>query len=171
AWQQAHFPSTAKAGRLRISRRGAEATAWAAEGPGGAFQDLGRYDIGPDPITVIWLMAFTGHSSHALDLRVTDLTIRSAGPLPGPPPVAAEAEEPAPPPRPKPWRLLTAVVVLLLAGAAGLWWYARRRLTQARAALACPGCGEEFVARAELAGKKVKCPACGEAVRVPRPGE
>jgi hypothetical protein len=31
----------------------------------------------------------------------------------------------------------------------------------------CPGCGKDLKARADLAGKKVKCPQCGQAVTVP----
>jgi hypothetical protein len=31
----------------------------------------------------------------------------------------------------------------------------------------CPGCGKKLRARAELAGKKVKCPQCGQAAPVP----
>ncbi len=33
----------------------------------------------------------------------------------------------------------------------------------------CPSCGQYFKARDELAGKAVKCPTCGEALRVPAP--
>jgi outer membrane protein assembly factor BamB len=38
-------------------------------------------------------------------------------------------------------------------------------------AVQCLACGKKLKARAELAGKKVKCPQCGEAVRLPRPRE
>jgi DNA-directed RNA polymerase subunit RPC12/RpoP len=32
---------------------------------------------------------------------------------------------------------------------------------------ACAGCGKTVKARAELAGKKVKCPQCGQVIPVP----
>src|SRR5574340_910886 len=34
--------------------------------------------------------------------------------------------------------------------------------------VAC-GCGKKFRAKAELAGKQVKCPACGQALAIPSP--
>jgi hypothetical protein len=90
----------------------------------------GEYPIGPDDITVIWLMAFTGHSGHALDLRVTDLTIRSGSPILTPP---AQVVESAPEPRPRHWRLVVAISILLLGGAVGIWWSMRRRDDKAAA--------------------------------------
>ena len=35
--------------------------------------------------------------------------------------------------------------------------------------VAC-GCGKKFRAKAELAGKRVKCPACGQALAIPHAG-
>jgi hypothetical protein len=32
---------------------------------------------------------------------------------------------------------------------------------------ACPGCGKSLKTKPDLAGKKVKCPSCGQAVAVP----
>ena len=34
---------------------------------------------------------------------------------------------------------------------------------------ACPGCGKNFQVKAELAGRKTKCPKCGQALLVPTP--
>ncbi len=34
-------------------------------------------------------------------------------------------------------------------------------------AFQCPGCGKKLKTKAELAGKKIKCPECGNAVVVP----
>jgi hypothetical protein len=170
-WQQEHIPTTARAGRLRITRSGTKATAWAAEGTSNNFQVLRTYDLGPEDIKVIWLMAYTGHVQLALDLRVTDFTIRSGISIPSAPPPESTPDVPL-----RLWRFLAIVVGLLLISAAGAWWFARRRggktvavgpLADAPVAMACPGCGKTLQARPELAGKKVKCPQCGKAVLVP----
>jgi hypothetical protein len=168
-WQQESIPTTAKAGRLRITRSGTKATAWAAEGTSDRFKVLRTYDLGPEEIKVIWLMAYTGHVQLALDLLVTDFTIRSGVPMPSPPPDESASGLPR-----GLWRFLAVVLGLLLAGAAGTWWLARRRggpaVAAAPFAVTCPGCGKNLRARPELAGKKVKCPQCGKAVLVPQPG-
>jgi hypothetical protein len=61
----------------------------------------------------------------------------------------------------------------------GIWAYLRRhRAPVAKApaypavagpvvAFPCPGCAKRLKARANLAGKRVKCPQCGRAVPVP----
>ncbi len=168
AYQQKHFPANVKAGRLRISRNGPKATAWAAEGTSDNFQVLCSYDIGPEDIKGIWLMAFTGHARYPLDLLVTDLTIRSGIPIPSAPP-----DEPAPGLAPRLWKFLAIALVVLLACVAAAWWFVRRGPSKAVAgsanargtdAVACPGCGKNLRVRPELAGKKVKCPVCGEPV-------
>ncbi|HEV3119493.1 MAG TPA: hypothetical protein VGY58_20720 [Gemmataceae bacterium] len=82
AYDQAYFPTNVRVGKLRISRSGAKATASAAEGTDGPFKELRSYPLGSDDISVIWLMAFAGHSKSALDLRVTDVKIRASAPIP-----------------------------------------------------------------------------------------
>ncbi len=44
---------------------------------------------------------------------------------------------------------------------------ARPEAVPSTVSFACPGCQKTLKARPELAGKKVKCPQCGEAVNVP----
>ena len=124
-WRNKHLTSTVRAGRLRITRTGTEVTAWAAEGTGADFKELGRDDLGNDDIKVIWLMAYTGHVAHALDLRLTDLKIRSGIPIPAPPPV--EAVLPGRASRPHLWWALAILLALLVVGAASAWHYAHRR--------------------------------------------
>jgi hypothetical protein len=127
AWRARSFPTAAKAGRLRITRSGTEVTAWAAEGKSPLFKELSRDDLGRDDIKVIWLMAYTGHVSHALELRLTDLEIRSGVPVPAPPPAEAA---PTPVSRPHLWWALGVLVMLLVIGVAILLRYARRRRIQ-----------------------------------------
>jgi hypothetical protein len=89
--------------------------------------------------------------------------------------------------RPRGWLAAVVVMGLLLAlgVGAGLYVLRRRRAPKtparveetrpttpvgARAApvaVACSGCGKRLKVRTVLAGKKVKCPQCGQAVPVP----
>ncbi len=122
-WEQDSLATSATAGRLRLTRTGNEVTAWAAEGIG-PFKELRTMRLGPEDITVLWFMAYTGHQAYPLDLRITDVAIRSTGTLPAP---AAAAGDSAPPASSKYWRLLALALLLLLMAAAGLWLYLRRR--------------------------------------------
>jgi hypothetical protein len=129
-YKQKFVPAAVKAGRLRLSRTGSVASAWAAEGDDGAFEKLAEYDMEPDDLKVIWLMAYTGHARYPLDLRLTSLKIqsepRSAAAAPPPAP-AAVAE-----PRPRYWRLLGVLLVLLMLVAAGVAYVIHRQRAQSR---------------------------------------
>src|SRR5262249_24533432 len=104
--------------------------------------------------------------------------------------VSALSAAPAPPPKSavKGWVAAAGLLWLVLAlSGFGVWCYVRlgRRAATATApapvpepparadsapaplAVQCAGCGQKLKARAELAGKKVKCPKCGQAVFVP----
>jgi hypothetical protein len=124
-WRNKNVPTTARAGQLRIVRSGTEVTAWVAEGQSSRFDEIGRDDLGTDDITVIWLMAYTGHVSHAIDLRLTHLSIRS-GAIIAPPPAPPIAGPAAAPPRRFLWWVLALLLILLL-GAACAWRFSRHR--------------------------------------------
>ncbi|HJT78069.1 MAG TPA: hypothetical protein VJ739_12770, partial [Gemmataceae bacterium] len=102
-------------------------------------------------------------------------------------PAAPDTPDDAPPqPAPKGW-LAAAVLIGLLVALAflGVLLLGRRRRPagiapapgasaqpEAAAALvtfACPGCGHGLKVKAELAGKKGKCPKCGNVLLVPAP--
>jgi hypothetical protein len=90
----------------------------------------------------------------------------------------------------KGWLTAAAVAFgLLFTMALAAGWYARSRRRPGRmptapggaeeptpdtgapsVAVSCPACGKRLRARADLAGKKAKCPACGQPVPVPVPG-
>lgn len=127
-WRNKHFNTTAKSGRLRITRTGTEVTAWAADGKDLAFKKLKSDELGRDDIKSIWLMAYTGHVAHALEVRLTDLEIRSGAPIGV---AAAPVAEEAPPPPPKSrqhlWSALCVLAVILCIGAALLGGIAYRR--------------------------------------------
>jgi hypothetical protein len=71
------FPTTAKTGRLRLVRTGAQMTYYAAEGPDGAFALLRQYPSGVDDLKEVHVLGATGGPNAELDVRVTDLFIRS----------------------------------------------------------------------------------------------
>jgi RNA polymerase sigma factor (sigma-70 family) len=92
------------------------------------------------------------------------------------------AEGEAAKPGSKLW-LLSALALGLAMSYLAFWFYVRhtRRTTAitspaaapngplpAPLVFACNGCGKRLRARAELAGKKVKCPQCGQPIPVPR---
>src|SRR5207248_435381 len=45
---------------------------------------------------------------------------------------------------------------------------AKPKATAPGISFACPGCAQNLKARAELAGRRVKCPRCGHAALAPR---
>jgi DNA-directed RNA polymerase subunit RPC12/RpoP len=188
------FPSTGAAtGRLRLVRTGSVLAHSAAEGTANEFLFLRQHPFGADDVKAVRVGGYTGGPNAALEVRVTDLRVR-ADSMPGMPEVPGVPEPPgvpgAQPPTPKPggkgWLGAALVLGLVLAlGALGLWLLARRgRPGQMPApapvadspadpekaapgiSFGCSGCGKRLKARAEMAGKKVKCPQCGQAVLV-----
>jgi hypothetical protein len=116
------------------------------------------------------------------DTAVTDEGLKGlrAGATSGP--VPSPAAEPPRGSRSKGWLAAAALVGLVLTLALGVGLYLRQSRrrgaavpdTQAPpgAALAsvsvpCPGCGKRLKVKAELAGKRVKCPHCAAAVPIP----
>jgi serine/threonine-protein kinase len=112
------------------------------------------------------------------------------------PPAPAPAERPAAPPQKagaKGWLAAAGLLGLALSVTLAVWLCVRRSRRAARVPAGapvpggqarpttsgppipfpCPGCGKGLKARADLAGRKVKCPQCGQAVLVPgaRPAE
>jgi hypothetical protein len=58
----------------------------------------------------------------------------------------------------------------------GAWWLARRKppaappepaAAPATLDVPCPGSGDNLKVKASLAGKRVRCPKCGQVTRVP----
>jgi hypothetical protein len=167
------FATKAKAGRLRLVRRGSVLAYYAAEGSGGDFTRLTEYPFGPEDLKDVRVVGCTGNAESFLDVRVTDLRIRAASLPPsgdgGRPPREVEDKG-----RPVVVALLGLALTLSVI-ALGAWFVVRRSRhtagapaqAAALASFACPGCGKNLKARAELAGKKVRCPRCGAAVLYP----
>jgi len=190
-YQHGFTPTTSKSGHLRLRRVGKEATLSAADGTSGEFQALGGYDLGSEDLTMIRLSAFTGHAPNAVDVLIKDLRVRALS--------SAELKVLAAPPPDAPNKsregrrgsLVAAGIVALLIAlvALGAWLYARHSQPSDRSAPSpaaprkpkaaavpaaaqgvCPGCGKDIRARANLAGKKVKCSHCGSVVRLAKTG-
>jgi serine/threonine protein kinase/DNA-directed RNA polymerase subunit RPC12/RpoP len=168
------FPAAgAKTGRLRMTRRGAAVSYSVAEGAATDFTLLHELPVTEEDVTEVQFAGYTGGPTAALDVRFTDLRIRS-----GPNSSTAPGQRAGR----KGWLAGAALLVLVLTLAFGFWLHLRQRRRagtgppgqQAEPAAAappvsfpCAACGTRLKVRAELAGKKVKCPHCGKGTLVP----
>jgi hypothetical protein len=173
------IPCKGEAGRLRLSRtKNALHFLWSPELVGEQFEHFYECEFDAPEVTLLRLELNTdrGGDNAALDVRLLNLTIRSST-APAEPVVAAADTPPA---RSNLWLFVTAVVVASFAAAlvASLYLRLRRGRTAAARpappapaksadAFACPGCGKRLRTRAEVVGKKIKCPQCGQAVIAP----
>jgi DNA-directed RNA polymerase subunit RPC12/RpoP len=181
------FPTKAKTGRLRLVRSGAQLFYHAAE-EDGDWQSLISYPFGEEDVINVRITASTGGEKAELDVRVTELHVRSAALKNAP-----NAAETAPTPADQgsgttsgnaPVRLMIVggIAALVLIATAIGWLTMRRRGRAGKAdagktdasapaprmvSFACAGCGKHLKARSELAGTNVKCPQCTQAVLVP----
>jgi hypothetical protein len=183
--------AAAPTGQLRVARKGTEFTLSAAEGEGGAFQELVRGDWGAADVKRLRVAASTAHHPEQADVRLVDLKVRAdhLNPELTDNPDAA-GEGPAGLGR-RGWLMLAMALGLLvcvsLVLGAGVAFFRRRRRrttsapatetakdeplapTTAAVSFACSGCGKNLKVRAELVGKKVKCPHCHNAIHVNLP--
>jgi hypothetical protein len=169
--------SQALKGRLRLTRTGTRLDFLAAD-EGQPYCVLRSDEVGAADAQALRMFGFTGWGPVAVDVRLTDLVL-DADSLPDAPPAVTL------PGRlvwSKAWLSAGLGAGLLLTLPLGVWLVARGRRRAAAAgpaqagaeappvAFPCPGCGNNLRARAELAGKRVKCPRCARAVRVPAAG-
>ena len=178
------FPARGTTGRLRLVRTGSLLSHYAAEGDSQDFTLLRQLPFRVEDLKGVRVGGQTGGANAALEARVTDLRIR-AGALPGLIDDAADTRTAA-----EEGGMALALAVTLattVLAALGMWLYLRPRRRpetppagdtapdehprpEAAAAaftIRCSTCGKKLKARAELAGKRVKCPQCGQAVLVP----
>jgi RNA polymerase sigma factor (sigma-70 family) len=181
-------------GRLRLKRTGSLLSSSAAEGFDGEFTLLGQLPFGKEDVREIRLMASPGGPKASFEVRVTDLEIRAES-LRNLPEAAAPATGPganqpggegAGGQRSRGWlvaAVLVVAVVMLAVG--GVVLAVRRRraagdtpgetpkkdapanTTPSPATRQCPQCRRKVRVKAELAGKKVKCPYCAARIEVP----
>jgi WD40 repeat protein len=174
------FPATAMTGRLRLVRAGGTLFFYVAEGSADKFILIHQHGFSPDDIKEVRIGGQTGGPKAALDFRVTDLRIRAES-MPNMPPETPKASG----------KKVTLVIglasFLVITLSLAIWFLLRRRRrtgkippneaansNQAKPETAapyvsfpCSDCGKSLKAKAGLAGKKLKCPQCGTAVRVP----
>src|SRR5262249_55138939 len=72
------FPTKATIGKLQLARAGSILHYRAADGLRGTFRELCQDQIGSEDVRLVRLAANTGGSPTALDVRLSDLRIRSA---------------------------------------------------------------------------------------------
>ena len=126
---------------------------------------------------------------YAVDARLVDLRVRYdiARPAKVAEPVTPVTPAPLPPTKAEPSGMLALMLIsgiaitLLIVVALGSFLLVRRRGTQKtsehdgrnaeQAAFVCTACGKNLKVKATSAGKKVKCPKCGQTVLVPNKDE
>jgi ribosomal protein S27E len=170
---------------IRIADR---VTCWTAEGDAGEFRPQPGRQVFGSAVEAVQLAANPGFTNNVVDLRIKDLRIRKLTPdesraiaskLDATAPRGMEGDEREPEAtRSRRWLLLGLLCFLWLPTASVVWLWMHRRREKDRAApppstasaplaVQCSGCEKKFRARAELAGKRVKCPQCGQAVLIP----
>jgi hypothetical protein len=171
------LPTQARTGRLRLARTGPVLSFYAAEGAETDFILLHRESFGDSDLKYVRVIGTTANNAAQLDVRVKDLRIHAQ---------AFTRSGPATPPKTWAktlWLLIPVGIVVPLAV-----WLGVRRSGKTPAPKAQPGkpgpaegvalavtfacsqCGRSLKARAELAGKKVKCRHCGQVLPVPEAG-
>jgi DNA-directed RNA polymerase subunit RPC12/RpoP len=191
-WQAQFEPSEGPRGQLRLVREGSILRFLVADGPENTFRQIDVAKIGADDLPVVqFVVVDSGTEGNLVDARLIELKIRS-GALP-----QEERSATAPlPEQERPAgsnggstlvKLFGLIIACALATALGgfLYWRRSRRLatTPLPAAgpntsagmeamplpisFSCAACSKQLKARAELAGKKVRCSQCGKAVLVP----
>ncbi len=178
-----YFPTQTNSGRLRLVRTGPLLSHYVAEESSSDFKLLQQHLFGAEEVMNVRLGGQTGGPESSLEARITDLHIRT-GSLPANSGNSSAAQSG--------WVLIaeslgSGTSIALLSGL-GLWLYVRHnRRTEGRLPLdanppaiperstaeappvvfICTTCGKKLRAKAQLAGKKVKCPQCGAAAPIP----
>jgi hypothetical protein len=184
-------PLTAKAGQIGMTRKGREVTAWASTNDAQIpYREVGRFDLGDEDLKLVRVAALPGNPQATLDIRLVDLSIRSDHPAPvlGGNTATGSENVPILAPEGRSTRMLILAVgftLALIAGIAGFFLLRRRKqhveeepelvvledepVAPAIISFACQGCGQRLEAKGGLAGKKVRCPRCSQAVIVGKP--
>lgn len=170
--------------RLRLKRTGATLHFLWAAGDGEVFTQINQTDFTRDEIKVVRLVAANDNNSCKQDVRFIDLRIRS-GEL-SKVPLNATPAELSGKDRDFSWLLLALGGLMVVLLSVGVWVAVRQsrrngndldeilgaepaQTGAAPMALSfpCSGCGKTLKVKADLAGKKVKCPQCDQTIHVP----
>ncbi len=181
-----------RSGSLRLVRTGKRVAYQIAEGPSGGFLTIETKDIGTADVVSARALCYTGwRSDVSVDIRLNSLELRADQmPTDKANPAAVAPDAPAAAPQEaasRSWLVALLIVALmltvLLASAVGLLFFLRQRRQPGEIPLprhkaktaavspsmvvACPDCDKQIKVKSAFAGKKVKCPKCGQAVLVP----
>jgi hypothetical protein len=183
------MPSAGGRGRLRLVREDADLVALIAQGDGQEYTELHRTKIGAMNVRMLRFAGTSGGDAGVrLDMRLFEFDLRRlegglASALAPVPPQDGDASSDS-----SAWILLGSGAVLVVAGLAFLFVVWRRGSAPAHdgqaaakkastcaqstghdaIVFACSSCGRKLKAKAELAGKKVKCAVCAKLVAVPQ---
>jgi hypothetical protein len=177
-------PARHPSGHVRLTRHGPDVVVGVCEDEPGQFRELGRVPLGPEPVTMIRLAAYSTTTAEAVDLRITNLLVRAETPLQDSPAIQDESSEA------RSWRrLLLPLFILVAMSLVGLsrWYLSRHKVrgegplekafecdqspsskeVAPRILFRCFECGQSLSARPEAVGKMVKCSHCAKATQVP----
>ncbi len=185
--QSAKEPS----GRLRLVRTGKKLIYQFADGAGG-FQELATKEFGSADVIAVRAHCTTGwQTKSGVEVRLINLDLRSEQmPNKDAPPAPNTVDEPNVAPqggKPGTWLIAAGLVlgvhILLLAGSIGFWFVLAKRRGQLKAhrpeasrvaakvetasspmIIVCRGCQKKLKVKAESAGKRLKCPQCGNVI-------
>jgi hypothetical protein len=193
-WSGPQLATEVRSGQLRLVREGSRSRCQVSEGPGKEFMTIfEKEDFGTEAIQYLRFQVTDGlKPGYAVDARLVDLRVRydivaSAK--------VANAVAPAPDAPSDDGRkadsrdrlalkVVVGIAVALLFTIALGWFVRVRRRRGAQNApesdvipiepaaaipviVACTGCSKKLRIKPSLAGKKVKCPKCGQAVHIP----
>jgi len=189
------IPTDARIGRLRLVRTGDMLRYLAAEGLGNDFQEVYHERFSADDLTHLrFVVSDSGEPGNAVDARLLQLTIVGSKMTVAetPPPSPAPAAKAPPTPRAAPnvqaeeppvldngsmlWLCSTIFVLVILAAIALILFRFLRRSTGKLVpsdpvlkaiSFACSTCGKNLKTAPTAAGKRVKCPHCGQGMLAP----
>ncbi len=174
-----NFRAGGPQGRLKLKRVGSQLEYWCVDGKS-EYHKVRSVSVGAEDLHLIRLIGYSGNRPVAVDVRFSDLVVdadrvkelkRGATVLGG---TFAR-------PRRYLWLALGLFAAVFVSiGALGYYRYRGKRnsltsedteagneTTTPPISFQCSGCHRKLKARPDLAGKKVRCPQCGNQVAVP----
>jgi hypothetical protein len=138
-------PTEVRRGKLRLVRQGAVLSHLVADAGEDTFRELYQWEFGTNEVIIVRLLATNYDTPVGVDARLVDLRIRAR----------SMKHDPAAASMPR--------------GPRSRGWLALALLASPAISFACSHCGKNLRARANLAGKTVRCPQCGNAALVEKP--
>jgi hypothetical protein len=193
-WTGPQLATEVRSGQLRLVREGSTARCQVSEGPGKEFKTIfEKESFGTEMIRYLRFQVTDGMKpGYAVDARLVDLRVRydivnaakvAESVAPAPDDRSDDGRNAEAPGRPALKVVAGMAMVALVAIALGSLVRVRRRrsiMQTPRCAadhaepaaadamiVACTGCSKKLRIKPSLAGKKVRCPKCGQIVLIP----